>query len=382
MPFSHPLCFLPLRRPPFPLPPPSPPVVSTAPFPLPPPPLLPSVASSIGVPVDWSFIDTQRAHPDVAGTSYARSSASALWFRDSPPVSSLTAFKYTHYTFIRALNTSRIDGIERCISIYAYFPHPPRDILLSSAPLSWYSALRYSSLPISLVSPLLFSPLFLLLLLSGKANRPPGQRSPLHRFCVGRAMLDWCWCVCKRAGQHQCFESSVRPHYFTPDIGTAIPSTSCSLYNPCTMRHLPPLFLSLPPSLPLFRFLSSSLARADPDAHNRYLLIWVSVYRWLHTWLNRRPRALPKLLHQFLTALPDLSELIFHLNTRPGNCACASFCILLSCFRSFNSLSLRFLIKQNVKIFAENHWTFLHVFIRISAAKHLAVYISVRNKYL
>lgn len=51
VPFSHPLCFLPLRRPPFPLPPPSPPAISTFP-PLPPPPLLPSVASSIGVLVD------------------------------------------------------------------------------------------------------------------------------------------------------------------------------------------------------------------------------------------------------------------------------------------------------------------------------------------
>lgn len=51
VPFSHPLYFLPLRRPPLPLPPPSPPAVSTFP-PLPPPPLLPSVASSIGVPVD------------------------------------------------------------------------------------------------------------------------------------------------------------------------------------------------------------------------------------------------------------------------------------------------------------------------------------------
>lgn len=51
VPFSHPLYFLPLRRPPLPLPPPSPPTVSTFP-PLPPPPLLLSVASSIGVPVD------------------------------------------------------------------------------------------------------------------------------------------------------------------------------------------------------------------------------------------------------------------------------------------------------------------------------------------
>lgn len=49
VPFSHPLYFLPLRRPPLPLP--SPPTVSAFP-PLPPPPLLPSVASSIGVPVD------------------------------------------------------------------------------------------------------------------------------------------------------------------------------------------------------------------------------------------------------------------------------------------------------------------------------------------
>lgn len=135
--------------------------------------------------------------------------------------------------------------------IYAYFPHPLR--VLPSAPLLILYP-PFSTLP-SLHSYLFLSlslPLpFLYFSLSLSLSSPPlppvkptgrlANETPLHRFCVGRAMLDWCRCVCKRAGQRQCFESSVRPHYFTPGLGTAIPSTS-SLYN--TARHLPPF----PPS--------------------------------------------------------------------------------------------------------------------------------------
>lgn len=173
-------------------------------------------------------------------------------------------FKYTHYTFIRALNTSRIDGIERCTLYVRYiytrvFPSSsPRSFL---CPLPRRYALRRSSLPLFL--PLLAS-------LPAKPTGRLASGAPLHRFCVGRAMLDWCRCVCKRAGQHQCFESSVRPHYFTPGLGTAIPSTSCSLYNPGAARRgaaSPPfpssrfLVLPLPPHPP-----ASHVSHADPDA--------------------------------------------------------------------------------------------------------------------
>lgn len=161
--------------------------------------------------------------------------------------------------------------------IYAYFPHPLR--VLPSAPLlilcppfstlpylhSYLSLSLALSLPPSLTySVSLSSPLLLPIKPTGRL----ANEAPLHRFCVGRAMLDWCRCVCKRAGQRQCFESSVRPHYFTPGLGTAIPSTS-SLYN--TARRLSPF----PPS----QFLPRSFARRDPDTHSRYLLIWASVYR-------------------------------------------------------------------------------------------------------
>lgn len=163
--------------------------------------------------------------------------------------------------------------------IYAYFPHPlrvlpsapllilcpPRSLLFPTSPfLPLFLSLPLPSLPPSL--PLRSPPLPLV--------KPTGRlanETPLHRFCVGRAMLDWCRCVCKRAGQRQCFESSVRLHYFTPGLGTAIPSTS-SLYN--TARHLPPLLFSS-----LSVFLPRSFARRDPDTHSQYLLIWASVYR-------------------------------------------------------------------------------------------------------
>lgn len=147
--------------------------------------------------------------------------------------------------------------------IYAYFPHPLR--VLPSAPLLIlcppFSTLPYLHSCLSLSfsfpfpPPLSFSvPLSSLPLFPAKPTGRLANEAPLHRFCVGRAMLDWCRCVCKRAGQRQCFESSVRPHYFTPGLGTAIPSTS-SLYN--TARHLPPF--------PLSQFLPRSFARRDPD---------------------------------------------------------------------------------------------------------------------
>lgn len=168
-----------------------------------------------------------------------------------PRAPTVPAFKYTHYTFIRALNTSRIDGIERYTrGIYAYFPLILFHVLPSSAPLLiFYSAL-------------LFLPFVSTSLSLSHPAKPTGRlanEAPLHWFCVGRAMLDWCRCVCKRAGQHQCFESSVRPHYFTPGLGTAIPSTSCSLYNLRTARHLPFLLLSS----------ASSLSRSPPLARSR-----------------------------------------------------------------------------------------------------------------
>lgn len=139
--------------------------------------------------------------------------------------------------------------------IHAYFPHPLR-VLPSVPSLDTLSSVLYSFLPpflpLSLPLPLPLPPLSLV--------KPTGRlanEAPLHWFCVGRAMLDWCRCVCKRAGQRQCFESSVRPHYFTPGLGTAIPSTS-SLYN--TARHLPP------PSHPsLFLPLNSSPARSRAE---------------------------------------------------------------------------------------------------------------------
>lgn len=159
--------------------------------------------------------------------------------------------------------------------IYAYFPHPLR--VLPSAPLLILCPPRSLLFPTSISASLSLSPPPSFPpsrspSLPSPPVKPTGRlanETPLHRFCVGRAMLDWCRCVCKRAGQRQCFESSVRPHYFTPGLGTAIPSTS-SLYN--TARHLPP-FSSLSVFLP------RSFARRDPDTHSRYLLIWASVYR-------------------------------------------------------------------------------------------------------
>lgn len=142
-----------------------------------------------------------------------------------PPRVSL--FKYTHYTFIRALNTSRIDGIERCIQgIYTRISLIlPRDPVRRVASRLIPSAIRYS-LPCP--RPRLISTPRAL------QSQPAAWPAvpPYIRFCVGRAMLDWCRCVCKRAGQHQCFESSVRPHYFTPGLGTAIPHrlACCSPY--------------------------------------------------------------------------------------------------------------------------------------------------------
>lgn len=115
----------------------------------------------------------------VAGTSYTRSST-ALPSR----VPIVPTFKYTHYTFIRALNTSRIDGIERCTRIYiCVFPSsspcsslrasldtlcPP----FSTLPyLHFYISLSLLPLPFPSLSPLSSpSPC--------KANRPPSQRSP------------------------------------------------------------------------------------------------------------------------------------------------------------------------------------------------------------
>lgn len=129
--------------------------------------------------------------------------------------------------------------------------------------------------------------------------KPTGRlasSAPLQSvLCVGRAMLDWCRCVCKRAGQHQCFESSVRPHYFTPGLGTAIPHRlACSpgitpapphprAGGAAGISSLHPLLRSLSLHLllgrSLTRLFACSLTRADPDAHDRYLLIWASVYR-------------------------------------------------------------------------------------------------------
>jgi len=68
-------------------------------------------------------------------------------------------------------------------------------------------------------------------------------------------MLDWCRCVCKRTGQHQCFESSVRPHYFTPGLGTAIPHRLA--YSPARAAGI-----SSPLASPPFRFIHRSLARS------------------------------------------------------------------------------------------------------------------------
>lgn len=139
--------------------------------------------------------------------------------------------------------------------IYAYFPHPL--CVFSSGP----------SLPPFLpflFSPLLFSSSSTFPILSSfrKATDRLANRVPLHRFCVGRAMLDWCWCVCKRTGQHQCFESGIRPYYFTPGLGTAIPSTSCFLYNPWHGT-----------AVSRFSPLVSHYARTRIPMHNRYLLI-------------------------------------------------------------------------------------------------------------
>lgn len=142
--------------------------------------------------------------------------------------------------------------------------------------LSWYSTPRYSSY-------LSFLPLFLSLSLPAKPTGRLANEAPLHWFCVGRAMLDWCRCVCKRAGQHQCFESSVRPHYFTPGLGTAIPSTSCSLYNLRTARHLPfSSSLPLPPS----RVLPRSFARAHRSRCTQPILIDMSFRLPLTTYVT------------------------------------------------------------------------------------------------
>lgn len=64
-------------------------------------------------------------------------------------------------------------------------------------------------------------------------------------------MLDWCRCVCKRAGQHQCFDSGlVRPHYFTPGRGTATTQPAC--LPACLPIHQPPYFATtVSPSFPL-----------------------------------------------------------------------------------------------------------------------------------
>lgn len=73
-------------------------------------------------------------------------------------------------------------------------------------------------------------------------------------------MLDWCRCVCKRAGQHQCFDSGlVRPHYFTPGRGTATTQPACLPACPYTN---PPT--SRPPSL--LRSLSVSVSRSSPPS--------------------------------------------------------------------------------------------------------------------
>lgn len=182
----------------------------------------------------------------VAGTSYTRSSA------PPPPLPSAVTHPDRSHFQVYALHIYK--GVKhephrwhRTLykDIYAYFPHPLR--VLPSAPLLIlcppFSTLPYLHSYLSLSRALSLPP-FPLSSLPLSPAKPTGRlanEAPLHRFCVGRAMLDWCRCVCKRAGQRQCFESSVRPHYFTPGLGTAIPSTS-SLYN--TARHLP-LFLPL-----------------------------------------------------------------------------------------------------------------------------------------
>lgn len=90
------------------------------------------------------------------------------------PPAAIPPFKYTHYTFIRALNTSRIDGIERCTALYVryicVFPSSSLGVL-SSAPLLPPSLCPPSLFPTLCSCPLLVSP-------PAKANRPPGQRCP------------------------------------------------------------------------------------------------------------------------------------------------------------------------------------------------------------
>lgn len=117
----------------------------------------------------------------VAGTSYTRSSA-ALPSRTP----TIPTFKYTHYTFIRALNTSRIDGIERWIQGYiCVFPSSSSCSSLRAS-LDTLPSVLYSSLPLFLFLSFSLLPPFLPLALSFslsspppcKANRPPGQRSP------------------------------------------------------------------------------------------------------------------------------------------------------------------------------------------------------------
>lgn len=44
-------------------------------------------------------------------------------------------------------------------------------------------------------------------------------------------MLDWCRCVCKRAGQHQCFDSGSSAPIISPPAAEPLPPAACP-YNP------------------------------------------------------------------------------------------------------------------------------------------------------
>lgn len=53
-------------------------------------------------------------------------------------------------------------------------------------------------------------------------------------------MLDWCRCVCKRAGQHQCFDSGSSAPIISPPAAEPLPPAACPC-NPSPPTSPPPL---------------------------------------------------------------------------------------------------------------------------------------------
>lgn len=97
-------------------------------------------------------------------------------------------------------------------------------------------------------------------------------------------MLDWCRCVCKRAGQHQCFDSGSSAPIISPPAAkpplpsasparTSHPTLSPLLFSSCSSSSFPTTASFVRPAL----YLSISFRTRGPLPHPLSLSLSLSV---------------------------------------------------------------------------------------------------------